>query len=66
MARSFRYIRRQVKLSDQVSNLLNSKIDDIKTVKKRGMPFYKDGMSSGDLNIEFEVEFPKPRSLKED
>jgi DnaJ family protein A protein 2 len=28
------------------------------------MPFYKDVMSSGNLHIHFEVEFPKPRSLK--
>lgn len=34
----------------------------IKTVKKKGMPFYKDSMSDGDLHIKFEIEFPKSLS----
>lgn len=33
------------------------------TLKKRGMPYYQDSMSQGDLNIQFEIEFPKSRSL---
>jgi DnaJ family protein A protein 2 len=28
------------------------------------MPFYKDAMSEGDLNIKFEIEFPAPGQLK--
>lgn len=27
------------------------------------MPYYQDSMSQGDLNIQFEIEFPKSRSL---
>ncbi|CAD8083078.1 unnamed protein product [Paramecium sonneborni] len=38
----------------------------IKTVKKKGMPCYKDAMSEGDLHIRFEVEFPLPGQLKND
>lgn len=34
-----------------------------KTVKGRGMPYYKDGMSHGNLYIEFEVEYPKKNSI---
>lgn len=36
------------------------------TVKKRGMPFYKSSMDNGDLHIRFQVEFPRPGSLKPD
>ena len=39
-------------------------IAQIKTVKKKGMPCYKDAMSEGDLHIKFEVEFPLPGQLK--
>jgi len=28
------------------------------------MPFYKDSMSYGNLHVQFEIEFPKSRSLK--
>jgi DnaJ family protein A protein 2 len=37
---------------------------DLLTIKGKGMPFYKDAMSHGDLHIKFTVEFPKSRSLK--
>jgi len=30
-----------------------------KQIKGKGMPFYKDSMSSGHLYIDFEIEFPK-------
>lgn len=33
--------------------------NEFKTVKKLGMPYYKDPMSYGNLHIEFKVEFPK-------
>lgn len=32
---------------------------EFKTVQKLGMPFFKDGMSYGNLIIEFLVDFPK-------
>jgi DnaJ-class molecular chaperone len=34
-----------------------------KTIKGKGMPFHKDAMSHGNLNIEFEIEFPKKNSI---
>jgi len=38
----------------------------IKTVKKKGLPFYKDAMSHGNLYISFKVDFPKRGELKQD
>jgi DnaJ family protein A protein 2 len=35
-----------------------------KTVLKKGMPFYKDAMSHGNLYIDFTIEFPKKGDLK--
>jgi DnaJ family protein A protein 2 len=37
---------------------------DIKTVKKKGLPFYKDPMGHGNLFVHFKVEFPKKGELK--
>jgi DnaJ family protein A protein 2 len=34
------------------------------TVKGKGMPYYKDAMSYGNLHVQFEVEFPKRNQLK--
>lgn len=36
---------------------------EVKTVKGLGMPFYKDGMSHGNLLIEFLVDFPPAGSI---
>jgi len=33
--------------------------EEIKSVKGKGMPFYKDAFSNGNLYIVFKVEFPK-------
>jgi len=38
----------------------------IKVIQGKGMPFYQDSMSAGNLMIHFEIEYPKPRSLKKD
>eukprot|EP01016_Furgasonia_blochmanni_P016152 TRINITY_DN1918_c0_g1_i5.p1 TRINITY_DN1918_c0_g1~~TRINITY_DN1918_c0_g1_i5.p1 ORF type:complete len:494 (-),score=187.62 TRINITY_DN1918_c0_g1_i5:221-1702(-) len=38
--------------------------EQTKTVKNKGMPFYKDAMSHGHLYIRFKVEFPKRGQLK--
>lgn len=35
-----------------------------KQVLKKGMPFFKDAMSQGNLYIEFDVEFPRKGELK--
>jgi len=35
-----------------------------KEIKGKGMPFYKDAMSHGNLYIDFTVEFPKKNELK--
>jgi DnaJ family protein A protein 2 len=35
-----------------------------KEIKGKGMPFYKDAMSHGNLYIDFSVEFPKKSELK--
>ena len=39
---------------------------ELKTIKKLGMPFYKDAMGHGNLYIEFFVEFPKKNQLTKD
>jgi DnaJ family protein A protein 2 len=36
----------------------------IKQLHNKGMPFYKDAMSHGNLYVNFDVEFPKPNELK--
>lgn len=36
----------------------------IKQVAKKGMPFYRDSMSFGNLYITFDVVFPKKNELK--
>jgi len=36
----------------------------VKQINKKGMPFFKDAMGSGNLYIEFDVEFPKKNELK--
>jgi len=40
--------------------------NSIKTIKGKGMPFYKDSFNYGNLYVKFEVEFPKKGILKED
>jgi len=37
-----------------------------KSVKGKGLPFYKDKMSHGNLIIKFSVKFPKANELTED
>lgn len=37
---------------------------DLKVIQGKGMPFYNDSMSAGNLIIKFDIEFPKPGSLK--
>jgi DnaJ family protein A protein 2 len=37
-----------------------------KIIKNKGMPFYKDSMNSGNLIIEFNVEYPKQGELKDE
>lgn len=39
------------------------KNEELKTVKNLGMPFYKDGMSHGNLYIEFFIDFPPKGSI---
>lgn len=38
--------------------------NEVKCIKGKGMPFWKDSMGHGNLYIKFEVEFPKKGSLK--
>ena len=38
-------------------------IDELKLIKGKGMPFFKDAMSYGNLYIRFLVEFPKTGSI---
>lgn len=38
--------------------------DETKVIKGKGMPFYKDTMSHGNLYIKFVVQFPKRGQLK--
>lgn len=33
--------------------------NQIKVVKKKGLPFHKDTISTGNLYLRFEVDFPK-------
>jgi len=37
--------------------------DQVKVVKGKGMPFYKDAMGHGNLYIKFKVSFPKKGQL---
>ena len=37
----------------------------IKTIKGKGMPFFKDSMGHGNLYVKFDVTFPKKGELKE-
>ena len=39
--------------------------EQIKTVKRQGMPFYKDAMSHGNMYVKFLVQFPKKGELKD-
>mmetsp|Transcript_14213 Transcript_14213/g.1277 ORF Transcript_14213/g.1277 Transcript_14213/m.1277 type:complete len:106 (+) Transcript_14213:864-1181(+) len=36
----------------------------VKTIKNKGMPFFKDGYTYGNLFVKFTVEFPSEGSLK--
>lgn len=38
-------------------------LEEKKMIKNKGMPFYKDSMSHGNLFIEFDVKFPLPGQL---
>ena len=38
----------------------------LKSVKGKGLPFYKDAMSHGNLIVKFTVKFPKGSELTED
>ncbi|KAL4455752.1 hypothetical protein ABPG74_003162 [Tetrahymena malaccensis] len=38
--------------------------DSIHTIQGKGMPFFKDAFSHGNLFVKFKVQFPKSRSLK--
>ena len=40
--------------------------NEFKTIKKLGMPFYKDPMSYGNLHIEFKIDFPKKNYFNKD
>lgn len=40
--------------------------DGIKSVKGKGLPFYRDAMSHGNLIIKFKVKFPRSSDLTED
>jgi len=35
----------------------------IKVIKKKGLPFFKDTISTGNLYIKFEIEYPKSKDL---
>lgn len=35
----------------------------IKVVKKKGLPFHKDTISTGNLYIKFEIEYPKGKDM---
>jgi len=37
---------------------------EVKVIQGKGMPFYQDSMSFGHLMIKFEIDFPKPGSMK--
>ena len=38
----------------------------MKVIQGKGMPFYGDAMSHGNLIIQFEVEFPKAEQIKKE
>eukprot|EP01016_Furgasonia_blochmanni_P001467 TRINITY_DN1056_c0_g1_i5.p1 TRINITY_DN1056_c0_g1~~TRINITY_DN1056_c0_g1_i5.p1 ORF type:complete len:441 (+),score=87.85 TRINITY_DN1056_c0_g1_i5:547-1869(+) len=38
----------------------------IKTIKRKGLPFYRDAMSHGNLYVQFSVKFPKRSELKKE
>lgn len=38
--------------------------NDVKTVKNKGMPFFKDSYTYGNLHIKFNIIFPKSGQLK--
>lgn len=40
--------------------------EQVKSVKGKGLPFYRDTMSHGNLVIKFSVKFPKASELTED
>jgi DnaJ family protein A protein 2 len=39
---------------------------DIKSVKGKGLPYYRDAMSHGNLIIKFTIKFPRGSDLSED
>lgn len=51
-----------------ISTIQGEVLEDgvIKSVKGKGLPFHKDSMSKGNLNIKFKVKFPKGSDLSED
>ena len=55
-------------LDDTIINICSESGDiinpnDPKVIKGKGMPFYKDLMNFGDLIIQFEIEWPAPKSM---
>lgn len=38
----------------------------IKTLKGKGMPFFKDNFNFGNLYVKFNVQFPKKNSLNQE
>lgn len=43
--------------------ILISELEQKKVIKRKGMPFYKDSMSKGNLIVVLQVEFPEKRSI---
>jgi DnaJ family protein A protein 2 len=43
----------------------NGIVDQRKVIKRKGMPFYKDPISKGNLIIVFEINFPAKEELEE-
>lgn len=54
----------KVTICSAPADILNSGC--LKVIQGKGMPFYNDIMSFGNLIIKFEVEFPKSGALKKD
>ncbi len=55
---------KQYTIATAPGQILANKV--IKTIRKLGMPFYKDAMSYGNLHVEFLVDFPPEKSLNSD
>merc|ERR1712159_697950 len=53
----------KINISSSPGDIIAS--DTIKTVHNKGMPFFKDSLSYGNLFIKFSVEFPKKGAISE-